>query len=441
MAEIPLLSIMKTSRTKSPKETESPKIPTREVLPPGWELRETPQGLPYYVDHNTRTTTWSRPSFPRSLTKSTVSQDFASGITKVTESNLQDFTSGISQETKLDLNGSSEFIQIARQTSDLKDSTDQSHNGTESPSSSSASDDSEELTRPEPIPDHESRSMLPKQQEKSTESMQQEEASIGNHPQAERNVEFPDNSKNLSVAFEKPKRPYESLTSKTDGTLDSEDPSHDIKRHKATIPAPYSGPSSDMPKTCDTNAEFHHALDQSSDLPPVPNPGCKLSYLTLHRVVPVSSRCHTQIYEDVPRPIDTPQGHLLGEKPVLELSDYLMNFPDIGFVVYKDYKCRRRCPGKVLSGQSMQPGVLQLLKEISPTSEGIAIVSPMLRRAIGGIAKCHTDSNDEYEFEHFLTSSRPYPFSFITTLSLKNFWTLRTSPHVLNSVRFWITCL
>ncbi|KAG8903064.1 hypothetical protein FRC01_009341, partial [Tulasnella sp. 417] len=28
-------------------------------LPPGWEERHTPEGRPYYVDHNTRTTTWS----------------------------------------------------------------------------------------------------------------------------------------------------------------------------------------------------------------------------------------------------------------------------------------------------------------------------------------------------------------------------------------------
>ncbi|KAI9508971.1 hypothetical protein F5148DRAFT_822211 [Russula earlei] len=31
-------------------------------LPPGWELRYDPRGRPYYVDHNTRSTTWTRPS-------------------------------------------------------------------------------------------------------------------------------------------------------------------------------------------------------------------------------------------------------------------------------------------------------------------------------------------------------------------------------------------
>lgn len=30
-------------------------------LPPGWEQRLTPEGRPYYVDHNTRTTTWVDP--------------------------------------------------------------------------------------------------------------------------------------------------------------------------------------------------------------------------------------------------------------------------------------------------------------------------------------------------------------------------------------------
>jgi len=30
-------------------------------LPPGWERRTDPQGRPYYVDHNTRLTTWHRP--------------------------------------------------------------------------------------------------------------------------------------------------------------------------------------------------------------------------------------------------------------------------------------------------------------------------------------------------------------------------------------------
>ncbi|KAG8441866.1 hypothetical protein GDO86_010881 [Hymenochirus boettgeri] len=34
---------------------------TTEPLPPGWEQRKDPHGRTYYVDHNTRTTTWERP--------------------------------------------------------------------------------------------------------------------------------------------------------------------------------------------------------------------------------------------------------------------------------------------------------------------------------------------------------------------------------------------
>uniref|UniRef100_A0A8C5QIT4 E3 ubiquitin-protein ligase n=1 Tax=Leptobrachium leishanense TaxID=445787 RepID=A0A8C5QIT4_9ANUR len=34
---------------------------TSEPLPPGWEQRKDPHGRTYYVDHNTRTTTWERP--------------------------------------------------------------------------------------------------------------------------------------------------------------------------------------------------------------------------------------------------------------------------------------------------------------------------------------------------------------------------------------------
>ncbi|KAI8493712.1 hypothetical protein Bbelb_286330 [Branchiostoma belcheri] len=33
----------------------------KEALPPGWEKRCTPEGRPYFVDHNTRTTSWNDP--------------------------------------------------------------------------------------------------------------------------------------------------------------------------------------------------------------------------------------------------------------------------------------------------------------------------------------------------------------------------------------------
>lgn len=35
---------------------------SNEQLPPGWEMRIDPQSRTYYVDHNTRTTTWERPT-------------------------------------------------------------------------------------------------------------------------------------------------------------------------------------------------------------------------------------------------------------------------------------------------------------------------------------------------------------------------------------------
>ncbi|KAL8195148.1 UNVERIFIED_CONTAM: NEDD4-like E3 ubiquitin-protein ligase wwp2, partial [Gekko kuhli] len=41
-----------------------PAGPALEVLPPGWEQRELPSGRVYYVDHNTKTTTWERPLPP-----------------------------------------------------------------------------------------------------------------------------------------------------------------------------------------------------------------------------------------------------------------------------------------------------------------------------------------------------------------------------------------
>ncbi|CAF4872032.1 unnamed protein product, partial [Rotaria socialis] len=38
-------------------------VPTPEVpLPRGWEARKDAAGRTYYVDHNTRTTTWHHPS-------------------------------------------------------------------------------------------------------------------------------------------------------------------------------------------------------------------------------------------------------------------------------------------------------------------------------------------------------------------------------------------
>jgi serine/threonine protein kinase len=35
-----------------------------EVLPPGWEMRHTPEGRPYFVDHNAKQTSWIDPRIP-----------------------------------------------------------------------------------------------------------------------------------------------------------------------------------------------------------------------------------------------------------------------------------------------------------------------------------------------------------------------------------------
>ncbi|KAE8280069.1 NEDD4-like E3 ubiquitin-protein ligase WWP1 [Larimichthys crocea] len=40
---------------------QAPNAGAADPLPPGWEQRKDPHGRTYYVDHNTRTTTWERP--------------------------------------------------------------------------------------------------------------------------------------------------------------------------------------------------------------------------------------------------------------------------------------------------------------------------------------------------------------------------------------------
>ncbi|XP_015230450.1 PREDICTED: NEDD4-like E3 ubiquitin-protein ligase WWP1 [Cyprinodon variegatus] len=40
---------------------QAPNAPASDPLPPGWEQRKDPHGRTYYVDHNTRATTWERP--------------------------------------------------------------------------------------------------------------------------------------------------------------------------------------------------------------------------------------------------------------------------------------------------------------------------------------------------------------------------------------------
>nr|XP_060631542.1 NEDD4-like E3 ubiquitin-protein ligase WWP1 isoform X2 [Anolis sagrei ordinatus] len=50
-----------SSMSGEPVRQQQPGTNSIEPLPPGWEQRKDPHGRTYYVDHNTRTTTWERP--------------------------------------------------------------------------------------------------------------------------------------------------------------------------------------------------------------------------------------------------------------------------------------------------------------------------------------------------------------------------------------------
>ncbi|KAE8608610.1 hypothetical protein XENTR_v10011546 [Xenopus tropicalis] len=62
----PLPSLGSELRSEDNEDTQSLQpsalTPTSEGLPPGWEKRVDNRGRFYYVDHNTRTTTWQRPT-------------------------------------------------------------------------------------------------------------------------------------------------------------------------------------------------------------------------------------------------------------------------------------------------------------------------------------------------------------------------------------------
>ncbi|KAH9954579.1 hypothetical protein BC827DRAFT_1379414 [Russula dissimulans] len=57
--EQPVLSVSLPAPAPAP---VTQPLPRREELPPGWERRFDSRGRSYYVDHNTRTTTWNLPS-------------------------------------------------------------------------------------------------------------------------------------------------------------------------------------------------------------------------------------------------------------------------------------------------------------------------------------------------------------------------------------------
>ncbi|XP_035771949.1 NEDD4-like E3 ubiquitin-protein ligase WWP2 [Neolamprologus brichardi] len=62
----PAASVEPSSNTTSSTEqaSNSTTEPTTDSLPAGWEQRVLPHGRVYYVDHNTKTTTWERPLPP-----------------------------------------------------------------------------------------------------------------------------------------------------------------------------------------------------------------------------------------------------------------------------------------------------------------------------------------------------------------------------------------
>lgn len=57
----PTLTSSSPSDGGKPPQQQQPPPAGPEPLPPGWELRKDPHGRTYYVDHNSKTTTWERP--------------------------------------------------------------------------------------------------------------------------------------------------------------------------------------------------------------------------------------------------------------------------------------------------------------------------------------------------------------------------------------------
>ncbi|GFR94962.1 NEDD4-like E3 ubiquitin-protein ligase WWP1 [Elysia marginata] len=71
----PSTSAEATPTTATTATTPTAAPAANEPLPPGWEMRTDQQGRPYYVDHNTRMTTWERPQpLPRGWERRTDSR-------------------------------------------------------------------------------------------------------------------------------------------------------------------------------------------------------------------------------------------------------------------------------------------------------------------------------------------------------------------------------
>lgn len=69
----PLAIVGPAGEVQGPAEDEVPTESRQSPLPEGWEDRRTPDGRIYYVNHVTRTTQWSRPTQPASMTQITAS--------------------------------------------------------------------------------------------------------------------------------------------------------------------------------------------------------------------------------------------------------------------------------------------------------------------------------------------------------------------------------
>jgi hypothetical protein len=66
-----ITSVRSPQRVEIVAPSSAVKTPPEPGLPVGWERREGANGRPYYVDHNTRTTTWIRPSSTKAPSPST----------------------------------------------------------------------------------------------------------------------------------------------------------------------------------------------------------------------------------------------------------------------------------------------------------------------------------------------------------------------------------
>ncbi|RDW73420.1 hypothetical protein BP6252_07327 [Coleophoma cylindrospora] len=393
-------------------------------LPSGWEeIIESRTGRTHYLDHNRKIRTTVRP--PPAI-KSTVSQDFTAGITNAIELNLLNFSGSarrnLRQLTIPDAHPRNIPISRKRPAVFIQSDSSSSPSPSPSPSASPSANisPSQALLLDQPI------LSVPRLgiSDDCSESKQ-----LGHGLGIivdQRTLELNDTMESTQKAgssmggsvHEEAKVNSHSCTAMNTASLKHglDSVEHEVqggKRLKATTSVVDISPSpnildastahrrSDEEVNCDSLRKDHKKSDH---------------HKTVHTVLCEESRSGAQIYEDVPKPIHRP-GHLLGEKPIFDMKDYLENYPGVAFVAYNEYFCRRGCRGEGnpyrRSKLEIQPAAReQLLKPPSPTSENIAIISPKLRRAIEDIATCSAGSIGTYEFEGFLVFSKPYQFFF-----------------------------